>query len=216
MDWRYFWGLFLTLFIGIKADTNAELYRVEGKVSLPDTERADWYTRARILINGGEYVGFLRDDGSFVVNHLPPGSYVIEVTSPDYIYEPTRIEINSKGKIRARKLNLIQTSSVLQVPYPLKFKPKSKFKYFQTREQWRVTDFLFNPMVLMMVLPLLLIMVMPRLMNAADPDTQREMQQTLQNTNLPDMPDIAETLTSFFGGGKKEKVKAVKASKKRS
>lgn len=67
--------------------------------------------------------------------------------NPNYLYEPVRVEINSKGKFRARKVNLIQTSQVIQVPYPLKMRSISPFKYFQVREEWRVTDFLFNPMV---------------------------------------------------------------------
>lgn len=31
--------------------------------------------------------------------------------------------------------------------YPLDLKDRQKAKYFQTREQWRITDFLMNPMV---------------------------------------------------------------------
>lgn len=107
------------------------------------------------------------------MNNIPPGSYLVEVTNPDLFYKPVRVDINSKGKIRARKVNYIQSSAVQQVTYPLKFKPQSPFKYFQTRETWRITDFLFNPMVLMMVLPLFLIMVLPKMMNAADAETQR-------------------------------------------
>lgn len=57
------------------------------------------------------------------------------------------------------------------MPYPLKMKALAKFRYFQVREQWRATDFLFSPMVLMMVLPLLLIMILPKMMN--DPETRR-------------------------------------------
>lgn len=69
------------------------------------------------------------------------------MANPDYAYEPVRVEINSKGKYRARRVNYIQTSQVVQVPYPLKMKPLKRFRYFQVREQWRVTDFLFSPMV---------------------------------------------------------------------
>lgn len=88
-----------------------------------------------------------REDGAFTINNVPSGSYVVEVANPDYAYEPVRVEINSKGKYRARKVNYIQTSQVVQVPYPLKMKPLKRFRYFQVREQWRVTDFLFSPMV---------------------------------------------------------------------
>jgi len=88
-----------------------------------------------------------REDGTFTINNVPSGSYVVEVVNPDYAYEPVRVEINSKGKYRARRVNYIQTSQVVQVPYPLKMKPLKRFRYFQVREQWRVTDFLFSPMV---------------------------------------------------------------------
>lgn len=98
---------------------------------------------------------------------------MVEVTNPDYFFEPIRVDVTSKGKIRARKVNYMQANAVNQLNYPLRFKPKSPYKYFQVRETWRVTDFLFNPMVLMMVLPLLLIMVLPKMINTADPETQR-------------------------------------------
>lgn len=93
------------------------------------------------------YYFVYREDGTFIISNVPSGSYIVEVVNPNYAYEPVRVEINSKGKFRARKVNLIQTSQVIQVPYPLKIRPLAPFRYFQLREQWRVTDFLFNPMV---------------------------------------------------------------------
>ena len=88
-----------------------------------------------------------REDGTFIISNVPSGSYIIEVVNPNYLYEPVRVEINSKGKFRARKVNLIQTSQVIQVPYPLKMRSLGPFRYFQVREEWRLTDFIFNPMV---------------------------------------------------------------------
>lgn len=90
------------------------------------------------------------------------------MSNANYFYEPIRVDINSKGKIRARKINYIQATEVKQLTYPLKFKAKAPFKYFQIRETWKVTDFIFNPMVLMMVLPLFFIMVLPKMMNPND------------------------------------------------
>uniref|UniRef100_A0A1B6MNE7 ER membrane protein complex subunit 7 beta-sandwich domain-containing protein n=2 Tax=Graphocephala atropunctata TaxID=36148 RepID=A0A1B6MNE7_9HEMI len=163
------------------------------------------------MTKGGYHMGFLREDGSFAIHNVPSGSYVVEVISPNYTYEPVRVEINSKGKLRARKVNYIQTSQVVPVPYPLKLKPLGPTRYFYTREQWRATDFLFNPMVLMMVLPLLLIMVLPRMMN--DPETRKEMEQ-LNNLTKYDMPEMSEVITSFFGGADKQKPKSLKSAKK--
>ncbi len=81
------------------------------------------------------------------MTNLPSGSYIVEVTNPVYVFEPARVDINSKGKIRARRLNQVQPSAVHMVTYPLKFKARGKANYFQQREQWRITDFLFSPMV---------------------------------------------------------------------
>ena len=66
-----------------------------------------------------------------------------------------------------------------QKPYPLRFETKEKMRYFQKREEWKITDLLMNPMVMMMVLPLLLITVLPKMMG--DPETQREMQEMQRN-----------------------------------
>lgn len=56
-----------------------------------------------------------REDGTFVINNVPSGSYVVQVMNPSFMYEPLRVDINSKGKIRARAVNHIQPSNVVQV-----------------------------------------------------------------------------------------------------
>lgn len=112
----------------------------------------------------------LRDDGSFSVN-LPSGSFVVEVFNPAVYYEPVRVDINSKGKVRARKVNHVQPSAVSQIAYPLKFKPGMPYRYFQQREQWRITDLLYSPMVLTMLLPIVVILILPKMLN--DPETRK-------------------------------------------
>jgi len=128
-------------------ETSSDVFRIEGKVFLPEVFllHANWQANTRILVNGGEYLGFLKDDGSFVVNNVPSGTYVVEVSNPNIMYETVRVDINSKGKFRARRVNFIQPSQVQQLPYPLKLKPIQNFHYFQVREVWKVTDVLFNP-----------------------------------------------------------------------
>ncbi|XP_011881675.1 PREDICTED: ER membrane protein complex subunit 7 [Vollenhovia emeryi] len=194
-------------------DASTDLFVIEGKVFPWDNAASTgWQLMTHVMANGGEHYGFLREDGTFIITNVPSGSYMVEVVNPNYVYEPVRVEINQKGKFRARKVNLIQTSQVIQVPYPLKMRPLAPFRYFQVREQWRLTDFLFNPMVLMMVLPLILIMILPKIMN--DPETRKEMEQ-LNNLTIYNMPEMSEVITSFLSGGEKQKSKAVKAAKKR-
>lgn len=107
------------------------------------------------------------------VFHTPPDSLL----SFHFSFQ-IRVEINPKGKFRARKVNYIQPAQIIQVPYPLKVKALTRYKFFQSREQWKVTDFLFSPMVLMMALPLILLLVLPMFMN--DADTKKDM----ENLNL--------------------------------
>lgn len=193
---------------------NSDRFKIEGNVDLVSAKDKEWLSWTRVLVDGGDYIGLLRSDGSFVVNGLPSGSYVVEVSNPSYIFDAARVDITSKGKIRARKVNYLQPSQVKHLSYPLDFKERMRAKYFQQREQWRLTDFLFNPMVLTMVLPLLLIMVLPKLMNAADPEAQKEMQSQMKALNeKSSVPDVAEMLAGWLGGGDTKKSSKPKARK---
>ena len=127
-----------------------DLYRIEGKVAIEGAKIEDWGHHTRILVNGGEYAGFVRSDGTFVVSNIPSGSHIVEVYSPNYVFESARVEISSKskGKMRARKVDNVQPSKVEAIPYPLRFKAKDRAGYFEKREQWRITDALANPMVI--------------------------------------------------------------------
>lgn len=83
-----------------------------------------------------------------MVNGVASGSYVIEVIHPHLSFEPLRVEVNSKGKVRARELDNVQPFQVKNVvAYPLRMSCKGRFQYFQQREQWRISDLLFSPMV---------------------------------------------------------------------
>jgi ER membrane protein complex subunit 7 len=149
-------------------------------------------------------------------------SQLVEFIFKKLILLQVRVEINTKGKFRARKLSYVQPSQIVQVPYPLKLKALTRFRYFQQREQWKITDFLFSPMVLMMLLPLLLMLILPKMMS--DPETKKEMEQLNISKMTSEMPDVSEMITNFFTGGSttaavkdKEKPKLpTKQSKKRN
>ncbi|XP_034625097.1 ER membrane protein complex subunit 7 isoform X2 [Trachemys scripta elegans] len=138
-------------------------------------------------------------DGSFVVHDIPSGSYVVEVISPAYRFEPVRVDITSKGKMRARYVNYIKTSEVVRLPYPLQMKSSGPPSYFIKRESWGWTDFLMNPMVMMMVLPLLIFVLLPKVVNTSDPDMRREMEQSMNMLNSNhELPDVSEFMTRLF------------------
>ncbi|KAJ8794887.1 hypothetical protein J1605_002930 [Eschrichtius robustus] len=71
--------------------------------------------------------------------------------------------------------------------------------YFIKRESWGWTDFLMNPMVMMMVLPLLIFVLLPKVVNTSDPDMRREMEQSMNMLNSNhELPDVSEFMTRLF------------------
>lgn len=52
------------------------------------------------VINRNVLICSRRTDGSFAVNDVPSGSYVVEIVSPSFRFEPVRVDITSKGKMR--------------------------------------------------------------------------------------------------------------------
>lgn len=185
----------LILFVNISMEDEVNsatihLYKIEGKVQVTDTPVAEWAPSAKVIVDGGRFIGFIKQDGSFVISNVPPGSYLVEVSSPSYIFEPARVDISSKtGKMRARKSDLLRPTAVTALPYPLKFKVTDQAKFFAKREEWSLVSTLMNPMVqyivyeilaqwvyfqvLMMLAPVLLMLVIPRMMKNMDPQSQK-------------------------------------------
>lgn len=182
---------------------SGDRFKIEGRAIVPGIKTQDWVSTARIQVDGEEYVGFLRTDGSFAVNDVPSGSYIVEVVTPNHRFEPMRVDITSKGKMRARLVNHIKTSEVIRQPYPLQMRSSGPHNYFMKRETWGWTDFLMNPMVMMMVLPLLIIVLLPKVVNTNDPEMRKEMEQSMNMLNPnPELPDVSELMTKLFSGSK--------------
>lgn len=182
-----------------QAALTLEKFQIEGRAAVYGVRPELWAPSSVVLVDGEEHVGFVRLDGSFTVNDVPPGSYVVQIASAAYNFEPVRVDINSKGKMRARRVNYIRTSEVVQLPYPLQIRCSGLHSYFIQRETWGWSDFLMNPMVLMMVLPLVIILLLPKIINTNDPVMRQEMEQSMNMLNPnPELPDVSELMTKFF------------------
>ncbi|XP_057200236.1 ER membrane protein complex subunit 7-like isoform X1 [Triplophysa rosa] len=193
---------------GDKDDVRSEdvKFQVLGRAVVPGVRTHDWISSARVLLDGDKHVGFLRSDGGFSVSDVPSGSYVLDISSPTYRFQPVRVDISSTGKIRARVLNYIKTSEVIQLPYPLQMRYAGPHSYFIQRETWGWSDFFMNPMVYMMVLPLLIIVLLPKVINPSDPEMQREVEQSMNMLNPnTELPDVSELMTKFFSPPKSQK-----------
>lgn len=191
-----------------QAELTTQFYKIEGKVSVNVNKfkSVEWMADTSVLVDGGDYKGFLRADGTFTVSRVPPGSYLVEIASPNYLFEPYRVDITKGGKIRARRVNFLQASDVQVVAYPLRFTANQQALFFEIREQWKVTDILYNPMILMMILPILFMFVLPKMMSLADPEAQKEMQSQMTSLNTKQkLPDVSEMMSNWFGGGSEKK-----------
>ncbi|CAJ0943288.1 unnamed protein product, partial [Mesorhabditis belari] len=205
---------YLLFFLGIvfaneedKSIVSSGAFSVEGEVILPSEALASskWHTQTRVLLNHGQFIGFVKPDGTFRIDGIPSGSFIVQVENVDYVFEPIRVDVTGKGKIRARKLTILQPNAVNQIPYPLKMSAREQTRYFRKREEWRITDFVFSPTFLMLALPMLVVLVIPKLV-ANDPEMQREM-ESMQMPKM-DMPDVSEMMANFFNGNQKPKKKA--------
>uniref|UniRef100_T2M5J5 UPF0480 protein C15orf24 n=1 Tax=Hydra vulgaris TaxID=6087 RepID=T2M5J5_HYDVU len=202
-------------------DTVIQTYKIEGKVSVlqssGENKNTEWMQDTVVIVDGGNYRGFLKEDGTFVVSSIPSGTYIVEVASPNYQFELMRVDITKGGKIRVRKVNFLSINSVQTAPYPLNFFATERAAFFELREEWKVKDFLFNPMVLMMVLPFLFIFAMPKLVAMADPEAQKEMQSQMSVLNNPQkLPDLSEMMSNWFSGGEKKKKTATTVAVKKA
>ncbi|SPP89534.1 blast:ER membrane protein complex subunit 7 homolog [Drosophila guanche] len=175
------------------------LYTIEGYILPPNLNLGlnhRWLSEITLSINGGQYKGFVRTDGRFVISGVPYGSHVVEVYHPDIYFRPVRVEINAKGKYRVRALSYVEPGTISQIAYPLRLPAAKRRKYFTEREQWRFVDFILNPMFLIMLAPVLMLMIVPRIIR--DPQTKREL-ENLQFPKVPNnLPDLSDMLTSLL------------------
>ena len=132
-----------------KTDDSSPIFQtIQGSVRIDGVVQPGWASRTKVVLDGGSFHGFLKENGEFEIHSVPPGTYLVEVVSPNNVFEPVRVDISSKsGKIRARKVDLLRTSNVTAVPYPLKFKSEKPAQFFEIRESWSIIETLKNPSV---------------------------------------------------------------------
>lgn len=124
------------------------LQTIEGTVEVAGVDVAVWAPKTRVVVDGGRFTGYLKSSGEFKIHNVPPGSYLVEVVSPNYMFEPVRVDISSKtGRIRSRTVDLLKAAAGTHLQYPLQFQAEKQAEFFEKREQFHILDSLKNPMV---------------------------------------------------------------------
>jgi len=128
----------------------------------------------RVALNGGAYTAIPRQDGSFKLFAVAPGSYLLEVLDSQSVWPTVRLDVSAtSGKARA-----LLTHSRQPLPFPLPLEPLvAKPTFFEKREGFNWAGMLMNPMVLMMGFTLLIMVVFPKMMENMDPEQLKEVQQ---------------------------------------
>ncbi|UJR32521.1 hypothetical protein I4U23_019983 [Adineta vaga] len=193
------WCLLRQIIISITtvSSSSVDLYQIEGKIIFPI--RGDGIHHIRILVDEGQYVGIPRIDGTFVITGISSGSYIVSVISPIYIFKSIRVDINTKGKIRAREVDFIQPDKIVPLKYPLHFEVQEHKNYFQKRESYKWTDLILNPTFLVIIVGVPLFLFIIKTMPQGE-EFQPMLQQTqdIFQPNLQ-MPDITDLFIRLFG-----------------
>ncbi|KAJ3163519.1 hypothetical protein HDU86_000099 [Geranomyces michiganensis] len=167
---------------------------------------------AKVTLNGGQYVAYIEDDGSFIFPDVPAGSHILQVSSNMYSFEQVRIDVTPAGVIAS--LTHTGASWNKQGPpvlVPLVLQPRGKFDFFVPREGFNFWSLLSNPMLLMSGFSMLLFFFMPKLMSHIPPPEEeangKDAAPPQDVPQLPTMPDISQNLANWFAPQAKSSTK---------
>ncbi|KAJ1913525.1 hypothetical protein IWQ60_009169 [Tieghemiomyces parasiticus] len=186
-------------------------FRVQGQIYanevLPDLTGLNPSTR--ILVDGGAYATWVRQDGQFELD-VPPGNWLLEVESKDYVFTKYQLVIRDGDRETVKALPIIPGESWTQeqgkvVRHPLQVQAMGKMDFFTPREGFNIIGMFTSPYMLMMGVTVLLMFVMPKLQASMDPESQKEWEEEkgkLQTQmNSLQAPDVAASLAKWMSPG---------------
>lgn len=217
--------ILLSLICGYQSDSeeltqqldkaNTTLHSIKGRVTIENEDESNWLSETFVVADGGKYHGYLKQSGGFTINRVPSGSYLVEVVSPKYIFDPVRVDITKSGRMRVREVNFTKSIKNLKIlGYPLHFKTNNTAKFFEERETV-YTWIIENPqnmlqMALYLTLTILVavsVFVMPTMIESINQNQItdsgfKDMQNSMWWSRLPSLEEILATLV--MGGDIKE------------
>jgi hypothetical protein len=146
---------------------------VHGSIDIAMYRKYEASGDIKILLNGGIYSTFVRQDGRFVLFGVEKGTYFMEIVDPNFYYKPLVIEVTDRGvdvydgvpgQVRGKKTD-----------HPISLKPDRPIAWFDKREPFSVMKLLYNPMVLMTGVTLLIVFLAPKMQ--LDPEQMKEMRE---------------------------------------
>ena len=213
-------SILLSLFCGCQSDSeeltqqlekvNTTLHSIKGRVTIENEDELNWLSETFVVADGGKFHGFLKKNGEFTINRVPSASYLVEVVSPKYIFNPVRVDITKSGRIRVREVNFTKSIKKLKIlGYPLHFKTNKIAKFFEERETiytWIIDDpqnmlqmALYLPLTILVAVSVIIMPTMIESINQNQNQTKdKDMQDLMWWSRLPSLEEILATL--FMGG----------------
>ncbi|ORX80585.1 hypothetical protein BCR32DRAFT_268799 [Anaeromyces robustus] len=193
--------------------------RVYPNTILPDVK--DLSSNTEIILNGGEYVAYLKHDNSFEVKNVKPGVYILQVNTKNYVFGKFWIVVDESNNVVAAKeaMDIEVSPSFIkenQCNYPLELQAVQKKDYFNTRASIDVLSFLKNPLVLLMLGSIGIMFVLPKMVSGLDEEELKEVKKNQSNVqdfmNKASNGDLSQMFSSFLaetqmGGSKVNKRK---------
>ncbi|KAJ4957437.1 hypothetical protein NE237_024548 [Protea cynaroides] len=170
---------------------SAEGYTISGRVNVESMGAKGFslpakVSNAKIILNGGQKVTFLRPDGYFSFHNVPAGTHLIEVDAIGYLFSPVRVDVSARnpGKVQAA-LTENRRSLIELVLEPLR-----EEQYYEIREPFSVMSLIKSPMGLMVGFMLIVVFLMPKLMENMDPEEIKRAQEEMRSQGVPSIANL--------------------------
>eukprot|EP00347_Sterkiella_histriomuscorum_P009388 403341402 len=182
-----FLSICLQTLLGLIFALQVNSFMIQGVIDNKGLKHLD-YSNTKVILNGGEFTGFVNNMGAFNIYVPKNGTYKLDVVNLNYHFESVIVEILNvdqndevakKRQIRAYMYN-IKSGKDYKLVYPLQLEPSNRIQYFEIEEPFNPLVYLKNPMVLMVGVSAVLMFMMKRM-----PKQELEDMQQMQKDQMP-------------------------------
>ncbi|KAI3823529.1 hypothetical protein L1987_04968 [Smallanthus sonchifolius] len=173
------------------ATGNGSGYAINGRVKIPGFSDKGFglpvkANNAKVILNGGQQVTFLKPDGYFSFHNVPAGTLLIEVDVIGYFFSPVRVDVSARnpGKVQAA---LTENRRGLN---ELVLEPLKDEQYYEIREPFNIMSIVKSPMGLMIGFMVVVVFLMPKLVENMDPEEIRKAQEEMRNQGVPSLANL--------------------------
>lgn len=169
-------------------------YIVDGRVKLGvGMDALSRKSSIKVVLNGGQKVTFVHANGYFAMLGVAPGTHLLEVVAPGYLFPPVRLDVSERlhGQVHA-----VFTETRRILPEPLTLEPEKAEFYYEKRAPLSLTGLLKSPMGMMVGLMLLAVVLLPKLVDSIDPEEMKRVQEEMRNQPTPSFSNLLQGRTS--------------------